>query len=120
MRASLLWGIARLLAASATLSGCGDDEGEATGSTCPEASSLTYESFGQDFFQKNCLACHGANGPESPKLDTLAKIRESSALIDKVAAAGPNSVNTVMPEGGSVDTAEREKLGQWLACGAPE
>ena len=120
MRASMLWGIASLLAASAALSGCGDDEGEATGSTCPDDSSLTYESFGQAFFQKNCLACHGAGGPESPKLDTLAKIQANSSLIDKVAAAGPNGVNTVMPESGSVDTAEREKLGQWLACGAPE
>jgi cytochrome c5 len=121
MKARALWGLASLLCAGLALSGCGEDEGEATGSSCPtDGSSLTYENFGQAFIQKNCLACHGASGPESPKLDTLAKVKANASLIDKVAAAGPNGVNTFMPQGISVDTAEREKLGQWLACGAPE
>jgi uncharacterized membrane protein len=102
------------------LAACGSGPGDSTGSTCPTDSTLTYASFGQAFLQEHCLACHSASGPESPKLDTLAQVRAASADIDKSAAAGPNAVNTYMPEGGSVAEADRRKLGEWLACGARE
>jgi uncharacterized membrane protein len=69
--------------------------------------------------QSHCLACHSAAGPESPKLDTLAQVQAAAGDIDRSAAAGPTTVNTYMPEGASVDEAERRKLGEWLACGAP-
>ncbi|HXK17733.1 MAG TPA: hypothetical protein VNG33_08020 [Polyangiaceae bacterium] len=52
-------------------------------------------------------------------MTTQAAVAASRDEIDLVAAAGPNAVNTQMPEGGSVTTAERQKLGEWLACGAP-
>jgi hypothetical protein len=111
----LLWGLTALFAA-----GCGEDGlGDASGSTCPSDSSLTYENFGQAFVQTNCLVCHGKTGPESPKFDTVEQIRASAGDIDRAAAAGPNGVNTFMPEDGSVAEAERRKLGEWLACGAP-
>jgi hypothetical protein len=111
----LLSGLAALFAA-----GCGEEGlGDATGSTCPSDSSLTYENFGQAFIQSNCLVCHGKTGPESPKFDTVEQIRASAGDIDKAAAAGPDGVNTFMPEDGSVAEAERRKLGEWLACGAP-
>jgi len=97
---------------------CGSDLGDATGSTCPSDSSLKYGNFGQSFIQTNCLACHAA--AESPKLNTLADIRAHLSEIDRAAAAGPNSVNTYMPDGRSVPEEERRKLGEWLACGAPE
>jgi hypothetical protein len=102
------------------LNACGDDTGEATGSTCPSDSALTYENFGQAFIEDHCLACHGSAGPESPKFDTLAQIRSNASAIDSAAAAGPKGVNTYMPQGGSVEQREREKLGEWLACGAPD
>jgi len=70
--------------------------------------------------QDHCLACHSATGPESPKFDAITEIRAASGDIDRAAAAGPNAVNTYMPESGSVAEAERRKLGEWLACGAPE
>ena len=104
----------------AALAACGSGPGDATGSTCPTAQTLTYATFGQMFMQTHCLACHSANGPESPKLDTIAQIRAASSDIDRSAAAGPNMVNTYMPDGSSVAEAERRKLGEWLACGAPE
>jgi mono/diheme cytochrome c family protein len=107
------------LSLAALLPGCGEEEGEPTGSTCPDDSTLTYESFGQAFFATNCLSCHGSGGPESPKFDTVEQIRSNSAEIDRQAAAGPDATNTFMPETGSVATEERKKLGEWLACGAP-
>ena len=94
---------------------CGSGPGDATGSACPPDSTLTYENFGQAFMQSHCLACHGAGGPESPKFDTVEQIRANKSDIDKSAAAGPNGVNTFMPEGSSVAEAERLKLGEWLA-----
>jgi cytochrome c5 len=119
MKVRPMLGLALLLVGGIGVSACGGDKGEATGSTCPSDSTLTYDNFGQEFFQTNCLVCHGAKGPESPKFDTVAQIRSNSDDIDKEAAAGPNGVNTNMPETGSVTEAERRKLGEWLACGAP-
>jgi hypothetical protein len=112
--------LALVLLVAAGLAGCGSGPGDATGSTCPTGSTLTYANFGQAFMESHCLACHSATGPKSPKFDTIAEIRATSADIDRAAAAGPKAVNTYMPEGASVDEAERRKLGEWLACGAPE
>jgi hypothetical protein len=53
-------------------------------------------------------------------LSTLDQIRTNKDVIDRSAAAGPNAVNTYMPDGASVPEAERRQLGEWLACGAPE
>jgi hypothetical protein len=113
-----LWFVSACLVT--TLGGCGSESGEATGSTCPTDSTLTYANFGQAFIQTHCLACHGAGGPESPTLSTLVQIQAERSEIDRAAAAGPNAVNTFMPEDGTVDLADRKKLGEWLACGAPE
>lgn len=109
-----------LLMAAAGLFACGSGPGDSTGSTCPTDSTLTYTNFGQAFMQSHCLACHSASGPESPKLDTLAQVKAAAGDIDRSAAAGPNAVNTYMPDGASVDETERRKLGEWLACGAPQ
>lgn len=116
---ALLAGLAFALPLLAS-SACGSGDGTATGSSCPSDSTLTYANFGQAFFQSNCLACHGARGPESPKFDSIEEIRASASDIDRQAAAGPNAVNTKMPQSGSVPESERRKLGEWLACGAPE
>ncbi|MEI9950289.1 MAG: cytochrome c [Pseudomonadota bacterium] len=99
---------------------CGSGLGDPTGSTCPTDSTLTYAAFGQPFVEKYCLSCHGAGGPETPTLSTLAQIRSNLDVIDRAAAAGPKAVNTYMPDGGSVPEAERRLLGEWLACGAPQ
>lgn len=107
------------LSLAALLPGCGEEEGEPTGSTCPTDSTLTYETFGQAFFATNCLSCHASAGPESPKYDTVEQIRANADDIDRQAASGPAATNTIMPEGASVATEERKKLGEWLACGAP-
>lgn len=105
---------------AALLGACGEGLGDATGSTCPTDSTLTYTNFGQSFMQNYCLACHADGGRESPKLSSLSQIQARRADIDRAAAAGPNGVNTYMPEDGTVPEAERRKLGEWLACGAPQ
>src|SRR5690349_5722370 len=94
--------------------GCGM-EGKATGATCPQGSTLTYANFGQAFLSGNCLQCH--NGRKLPNLSSQAGVQANIAAIDKMAAAGPDATNTAMPDGGSVADADRQKLGEWLACG---
>ena len=109
-----LFALALLASLAAACSGSG---GQTTGSTCPSDSTLTYETFGQSFINSYCAACH--SGREQPTLSSLSAIQAHLDEIDRVAAAGPNAVNTAMPQGGSLPDAERQKLGEWLACGAP-
>ena len=63
------------LVSGASSLGCGDDEeappiaedpGPSTGSTCPSEQTLTYESFGSDFFASYCTSCHSSelSGPD--------------------------------------------------------
>jgi uncharacterized membrane protein len=98
-----------------------------TGSSCPDNSTLTYESFGRAFFASYCLRCHSAAvsgsvrvAPEGRDFDDLAMIRERAAWIDQFAAAGPKGEHMSMPPDGEKPTLEqRTQLGEWLACGAP-
>src|SRR6185295_17685004 len=79
--------------------GCAQNSlGDPTGATCPESSTLTYESFGKAFFQANCLECHASK--ESPHFNTLEDIQAAKDEIDRAAASGPNATNTYMPDDG--------------------
>jgi uncharacterized membrane protein len=116
--------------------GCGggdededEHEGTATGATCPSSNGPTAQNFGTQFLQTYCLSCHSASvtgtarqgAPTDVNFDTLDEVRVHSAHIDSHAAAGPNATNSEMPPANRTQPTqqEREKLGQWLACGAP-
>ena len=105
-------GLTLLVAACSSAASVGS-----TGSTCPPASTLTYANFGAAFMSANCGGCH-SNG-NRPNLATQADVQANASAIDSSAAAGPNGENTRMPKSGSVSTADRTLLGEWLACGAP-
>ena len=106
MRKAMLLGLLFLM-------GCGGG----SGATCPTGSTLTYENFGRGFFASYCDRCH-ASGIR-PTINNQAAIQAQRAKIDEVAAAGPDGVNTSMPESGAAPSeADRRKLGEWLACGA--
>lgn len=80
--------------------------------TCPPDSTLTYESYGRLAVQEHCLSCHA--GKESPRLDNVERIRtHARAILDAAVAT------TAMPADADMTFAEREMLGEWLACGAP-
>ena len=102
--------------------GSPESEGKPTGAECPSESPLTYDTFGREFFQQYCLACHSSTGTVSGghAFDTLAEIRESASHIDEYAAAGPEATNRVMPPQAPRPSDEgRLRLGEWIACGAP-
>ena len=113
--------------------GCGSDDhseifGPPTQTKCPEISTLSYGTFGQQFMESYCTRCHSSqlkgaarNGaPDYHDFDTVAGIRSVADHIDQTAAAGPATTNTAMPPGGAMPTEqERRQLGEWISCGAP-
>lgn len=105
-----------------------EEEGTPSGAVCPEGSTLTWDSFADQFFQSYCRRCHSTeltgsarNGaPSDHNFDSAELVREELDHTDEQAAAGPDAVNTLMPIGAPTPTEEeRKKLGEWLACGAP-
>lgn len=111
------------------LVGCSDSIwGPPTQSTCPNDSTLTYESFGRPFMTKYCIKCHDSakvgaerhGAPSFHDFDTLFGIMAVSEHIDETTAAGPAAVNDGMPDEGPFPTLmERRQLGEWIACGMP-
>ena len=103
--------------------------GTPSGATCPTTAAPDYATFGRPFFEKYCTACHSSisparhGAPTDENFDTEADIKAHASDIDQVAAKGPSADNTSMPDmSGAVHTpptdAERERLGQFLACEA--
>jgi hypothetical protein len=100
-----------------------------SGAACVSGSTLTYETFASDFFAHYCVRCHssklegtGRHGaPASLNYDTFEGVQAVSIdRIDSMAAAGPAQYNAFMPPAEPRPSrAEREQLGQWLACDRP-
>lgn len=132
----LAWG---LRAALALLASCGQGPvrpmtdaatrfGPSTDATCPTPA-VAYADFGQHFFTTYCTRCHSATlvgsartgAPDGYDFDSITGVRARIREIDEVAAAGPSATNVQMPFAGTRPSqAEREMLGQLLACGVPD
>ena len=80
--------------------------------SCPPDNTLTYASFGQTFVQDNCLSCHKTR--DRPILATQADIQLNANRILENAV-----YTTAMPQDADMAIADRQTLGQWIACGAP-
>lgn len=102
--------------------------GLSSGATCPPASTLTYDNFGEMFFASYCLQCHsiaipvgpGRQAPPDRNFDDLPHVRMLAMEIDQQAAAGPSGVHQNMPPLDPRPTVQqRMQLGEWLACGSP-
>jgi uncharacterized membrane protein len=103
---------------------CGSD---AKGPECPPTkTSLTYTNFGQAFMTTYCASCHAGSvtgaarqgAPTGDVFDTLSQIHaKSDDIIHEVA------VEKSMPYGAASKKptdAERQQLGEWLACGGAQ
>ena len=90
---------------------------------CPPArTKLTYDSFGREFMGRSCQTCHGQakderkGAPDGFDFGTLEAVRANKSRIFARSAAD----NVTMPPGPDDPPAvERDKLAEWLACGAP-
>ena len=79
----------------------------------PTGTMLTYANFGDELFANKCTT-RGCHDRQRPVLTTQAAIQtNASAILDEAV------YTDAMPRSGSMLLAEREKLGEWLACGAP-
>jgi cytochrome c5 len=93
-----------------SLAACASSDEGPSGATCPTANPPTYANFGKAFFDTTCLSCH-------PSYATEAGIKADAAQIDIEAGKGPTATNTAMPPRTPAPSdAEREKLGQYMAC----
>lgn len=88
----------------------------------PGGTSLTYANFGAEFMNRYCQGCHGsaalerAGAPGEYIFDTVEQIQRHRARIFVRAAA----TNDSMPPGpDDPPFTERQRLAEWLACGAP-
>ncbi len=114
--------------------GCCSEEssifGPPTGSVCPPTgTTLTYNNFGKPFMESYCTKCHASDkmgearqgAPSFHDFDTLNGIKVVADHIDETAASGPAATNMGMPENNPKPSlAERQMLGEWIACGMPE
>jgi hypothetical protein len=116
--------IAALAASTAlgfALSGCSYETLE--DHPCPKGgTTLTYQNFGANFFREYCNQCHSATLDDregAPENDVFSDIDSIRALKDRifVRAAGDNSSMPPGPDDPPYE--QREKLADWLACGAP-
>jgi hypothetical protein len=116
--------------------GCGGQErpgqgaefGDPTGAVCPDTSSLTYDNFGRQFVEDYCLRCHSRDllgsrregAPLDHNFDSHFECQALADHMDQMAGSGPDATNLQMPpDAPRPSTAERRKLSEWLACGAP-
>lgn len=100
--------------------------GPATQAACAPGSTLTYETFGKPFMERYCTRCHAIalrgearqGAPSFHDFDSLNGIKVVADHIDQSTASGPASTNTGMPPDDPAPTlAERQQLGEWIACG---
>ena len=122
--------LAALALVLACTTACGHSVfGPPTETQCPLSSTLTWTNFGQKFMADYCTRCHDSsrtgaarNGaPSFHDFDTRSGVFVVIDHIDETTASGPAATNTSMPPDGIKPTLEeREKLAEWLACGAPE
>lgn len=113
---ALLW--LAIGACAAPSFACSGAEEMSERSCPPEGTALGYEDFGKPFFASYCGSCHGGtNAYSSHAFNTLESIQDQLERI-YINAAGPN---TTMPPGpDDPSEVERERLAEWLVCGAPE
>lgn len=88
----------------------------------PQGTTLTYENFGKAFVDSRCQSCHAsrafdrAGAPAEYFFDTREDVlRHRDRIFVRSAAS-----NDSMPPGpDDPSEADRNKLADWLACGAP-
>lgn len=90
---------------------------------CPEDNTLSWENFGAALMLAHCTGCHGRAAPEGARQGAPASVTFDDPnsirdLEDRIWSRAGDQ-NATMPPVGGPSPEDREKLGQWLACGSP-
>ncbi len=93
------------------------------GRACPPDNTTTYANTGAPILISWCVSCHSSHVPANQRqgatmgvnFDTVEGISEQ--LLRIYARAGDD--NDTMPPVDSLSADERQRLGDWIACGAP-
>ena len=93
------------------------------GSVCPNGTLLSYENFGESFMLNYCTSCHArdlseaarSGAPELLHLDRPGDMAQWRAKMITTAATASGG----MPPAANVPARDRQKLAEWLSCGAP-
>ncbi len=90
---------------------------------CPDGgTALTYDNFGRDFLARHCDRCHSASAVDREGAPTEIHFDsrvETAHWGDRIYARAA-AENVSMPPGpNDPPRAERDRLAEWLACGAP-
>jgi Sec-independent protein translocase protein TatA len=100
---------------------------------CPPDNTLTWRSFGGGFLLTWCTGCHSSHlaadarqdAPIDVNFDTHAAFKPHASLVYERAVLEAHAVlrdpNTAspMPPAGLPPESDRQRLTQWIACGAP-
>jgi len=124
------WLFAWSVSLAASACGGGEDEvGESTSATCPDSSTLTYETDIAPILAMYCVRCHATSvsksarhgAPSDHNFDSELGVLEEATHVDQVAGSDGTITNTEMPPKGypAPSVQERMKLSEWLACNAP-
>jgi uncharacterized membrane protein len=88
----------------------------------PGGTTLTYKTFGREFFALYCQTCHGSSvkdrrgAPDAYVFDTHEQVL---AQDDRIYARAAGENDSMPPGPDDPPDAARERLAEWLACGAP-
>ncbi len=118
------------LALALGLGACAVDESLGDHPCPPGGTTLTYENFGKAFMDRHCQSCHaqagGGGGHLSAATSYGVPAGYSFGSADEVRAhrerifARSAASNTSMPPGpDDPPQGDRDKLADWLGCGAP-
>ena len=97
--------------------GCADGDSDTDG-ICDDVTPSTWASFGQDFVQENCQACHSGtssnryNAPPAVNFDFEDEVRERADRVLTRVEEGS------MPPQGGISEDDKQRLADWLTCGS--
>ncbi len=103
------------------------DPGDGSAMTTGECGDLTFENFGQQFFQNYCLRCHSedlvgdlarTDAPVGINFNTLEGVREFTNRIRLRAGELGDMPPTILPVPRPSE-AERRMLIEWIDCNTP-
>ena len=88
----------------------------------PEGTELTYDNWASGFFGTWCNRCHSVNAEDrkgAPRAYVFDNYDQVFALRDRIFLRSAAANDTMPPGPDDPPEEERDKLAEWIACGAP-